>query len=454
MSFIGEYASYKPLRRIVENEKITSRLNEMHIKEILPSSDILEKKYLVQKKDIPLSNFQPDMIVAIDGSYQSVPVKNGFPGAECGYVTVASVLLDLKRASELEAQDFINPKDFRTIEQATSLDAVFPGCNIILHSEKNANASLRRVLFQEMQNFHIFEGTESLLDTYEALLKIKLDNSPEARAPKSPIEGVNKDMTYGYGEFRCPDTNEPLFSTDALRLHELMKDSGTCGEMYGQIMSAFEKLFLIHLLRSFEQKGWLATLRRVAFIIDGPLAVFSTASWLAKSISIELQRINEKQKKINHVDMMIVGLEKTGTFFNHFLTLDTDTKGNSDKFPKQTAFLLTDYYIKKNIIYSESSKIYGEDTYFGRKFFYKAASGQMLVPVDICYTDYQRNIKEANVNQFVRLGDILNLLDKVASSRYPNSITPLISAHAEAAIPLNMGKKVFEEMVRKIKDKE
>lgn len=452
MSFIGEFASYKPLRRIVGNEKITERLKEMQIKKIQPSADVLERKYIVDKHDVSLSSYQPNMIVAIDGSYQAVTVKNGFPGAECGYVTVASVLLDLKRAAELESQEFIDPKDFRTIEQATSLDAVFPGCNIILQSEKSVKASFRKVLFEEMRNFHIFEDTESLLDTYEALLDIKTDKFTETRLPKSPIDGVDAEMTYGHGQYVCPHSGEPLYSTDALRLHELMNDSGTCGEMYGQVMSTFEKLFLVHLLRSFEQKGWLATLRRVAFIIDGPLAVFSTASWLAKAIAAELTRINEKQKKINQVDMMVVGMEKSGTFFNHFLVIDKDSEGNAGKFPKQTAFLLTDKYIKNNIIYSESMKPYGEDTYFGRKFFYKAASGQLLVPVDICFNDYQRDLSRAETAQFVRLGDLMHLLDNIASSRYPNSITPLISAHAEAAIPLNMGKKIFEEMVRKINE--
>lgn len=47
----------------------------------------------------------------------------------------------------------------------------------------------------------------------------------------------------------------------------------------------------------------------------------------------------------------------------------------------------------------------------------------------------------------------MNLLDKLVSNRYPNSISPLISAHAEAAIPLNIGKRIFEDMAKKIREK-
>jgi hypothetical protein len=48
------------------------------------------------------------------------------------------------------------------------------------------------------------------------------------------------------------------------------------------------------------------------------------------------------------------------------------------------------------------------------------------------------DLRTANADQFPRLADAMNMLDKLVSSRYPNSVSPLISAHAEAAIPLNL----------------
>jgi len=232
-----------------------------------------------------------------------------------------------------------------------------------------------------------------------------------------------------------------------------MNSGGSNGELFGQIMSTLEKLWLVHILRAFEQKGWLATFRRVAFIMDGPLAVFSTSSWLTKVISYELTRLNDLQKKINGTDLLIFGIEKSGTFFNHFIEIDTTKDGITDKFPKQSAFLLNDNYIKKNIIFSESIKPYGQDTYFGRKLFYKAASGQKIVPVVATFNDKQSDLSTAKPEQFSRLADVLNLLDKLVSSRYPNSVSPLISAHAEAAIPLNLGKRIFEDIAREIREK-
>lgn len=451
MSFEGEFASYEPLRRLLDSEKVRALQDRFKIREKTEESEEFESD-IINKDDLEESELKPDLVLAIDGSNLAAKAENGYPGAEFGYVTIASVLIDMKKIETLENHQFIDPKEFRKTEKASTIETVFPGCNIILDSEINAKSSLRRSLFEELKSNQIFTDSETLLETYEYLFKIKREKFSESRLPKSPIEDYSeKDMTYGYGEYKCPHSNRALFSTDALRLHELMNSGGSNGEMFGQVMSTLEKLWLIHILRAFENKGWLPTLRRVAFIMDGPLAVFSTSSWLTKVINYELKRINELQKPINGVDLLIFGIEKSGTFYNHFEEVDTTKDGIKNKFPKQSAFLLKDSYIKENIIFSESNKPYGQDTYFGRKFFYKAASGQRIVPVVATYNDEQENMDTANPNQFSRLADIMSLLDNLVSSRYPNSVSPLISAHSEAAIPLNLGKRIFEDIAREIR---
>lgn len=452
MGFEGEFASYEPLRRLLDSKKVQALQDRFKLREREEDSESFNNS-IIKKSDLNENILQPDLVLAIDGSNLAAKAENGFPGAEFGYITVASVLIDLKQIEELEKKEFINPKEFHETEKVSTIETVFPGCNVILDNEKNAKASLRRILFEELKNNKIFSDGETLLDTYEYLFKIKQNIFGNEILPKSPIDDIDLSMTYGFGEYICPHSNEALFSTDALRLHELMNPKGSNGEMFGQIMSTLEKLWLIHILRAFEKKDWLATLRRVAFVMDGPLAVFSSSSWLTKVISFELTRLNDLQKKINGVDLLIIGIEKSGVFFNHFNEIDTTKDGITDKFPKQSALLLDDAYIKQNIIFSESSKPYGKDTYFGRKFFYKTASGQKIVPVVAFFNEYQQDISTAKPDQFTRLADIMNLLDKLVSNRYPNSISPLISAHAEAAIPLNIGKRIFEDMAKEIREK-
>jgi hypothetical protein len=458
MPFENEFASYEPLRRILDNKKVKSLQDRLRVRKREESATD-QKEFesnILRKSDLPDSTFIPDYIIAIDGSYQPAKAENGFPGAEFGYITISAVLIIEKDVRNFAKKEFIDPKKFRDTEKASTIDTVIPGCNVIIEGEKSAKASMRRALFEELENTRAFEEGETLLETFEHLLGIKLEKDKQlgwTQKPRSPIEGVEKDMSYGFGQFKCPHSGEMLYSIDAMRLHELMNPAGTNGELYGQIMQMFEKLWLIHILRAFEKKGWLNILDRVAFILDGPLACFSTWSWINKSIIDELQRINTLQKESTGKDLLILGIEKSGMFFNHFEEIDTKIDGSRDCFPNQSAFLPTDAYIKKNIIFSESNKIYGEDTYFGRKLFYKTKTGYRIVPVLAFFDEQQQDLRTAMPNQFPRLSDVLNILDELVSSRYPNSVSPLVSAHAEAAIPLNLGKRIFDDIAREIREK-
>lgn len=457
MGFENEFASYEPLRRILDSPKVRLLQNRLRVRKRDEQENGQEEfeDSIIDKSDLT-SDFIPDYVIAIDGSYQPSKVENGFPGAELGYITTSAVLIIEKSVREFAKQEFIDPKKFRETEKASSIETVIPGCNVVIEGEKSAKASMRKLLFEELQNTRVFEEGETLLETYEHLFRIKLEKDKELgdrRKPKSPIDAVDQEMTYDFGQYICPHSGEPLYSTDAMRLHELMNPSGTNGEMYGQIMQMFEKLWLIHILRSFEKKEWLNLLDRVAFVLDGPLACFSTWSWINKSIIIELARINNLQKKQTERDLLIFGIEKSGTFYNHFEEVDTKVDGTTDRFSNQSAFLLSDDYIKRNIIFSESDKPYGKDTYFGRKLFYKTKTGYRIVPVLAFFNDHQQNLETARTDQYPRLADLMNVLDELISSRYPNSVSPLVSAHAEAAIPLNLGKRIFDDIAREIRDK-
>lgn len=454
---VFERANYKPLQRILDSDKV--RKLESRLKVRRRNSEDDTKFEIIEKQYLESSLWQPDIVAAIDGSKHEVPVENGFPSAEFGYITVASVLIFLNKIRELEKQEFINPVDFRKTEESSTTESAIPGCNIVVDDEESAKASMRKVLFEDLAIEAPFydlneSNKETLFQTYEYLLKIKTDKSSDTRVPKCPIEDCEKDFSYGFGIYECKcERKKTLFSSDALRLHELHNDGGSCGEMYGQIMFTLERIWLVHILRGFEKTNNLDVLRKLAFIIDGSLAVFSTPSWLAKPIEDELIRINQLQKEINGQDLIILGIEKGGQFVNHFEALDTDREGFAGKIPNQSAILLTDKYIKKNIKLSDSPKPYGQDTYFGRKFFYKTNNGYRVTANVAVFNEYQKDLETAYPNQFPRLADVMSLLDQVVSSRFQNSVSPLLSAHAEASIPLNLGKRIFQEIAREIRSR-
>src|SRR4029078_3004880 len=126
-------------------------------------------------------------------------------------------------------------------------------------------------------------------------------------------------------------------------------------------------------------KGWASSFSRVAFVLDGPLAVFGHPAWLSQAIIAELTQLNVKTRPATGVkDLLLIGIEKTGAFVEHFDRMDQEPRSKNPKYASQSVFLLSTDYIRKNIVVSDG-KPYGLDTYFGRKILYKTRSGARIV---------------------------------------------------------------------------
>lgn len=407
---------------------------------------------ILEPVSIEPSDWKPKSLIAIDGSHAEISIKNGFPGAEASYIAIASVILDIEKMKELDQQRPVDPKKFRKTQRVEPLDCALPGCNVVYEGESSAEASLRKAVFEVFKTNRMSTDGETLLDTYEALLKFK---QPDTKKPQQcPYEDCPTEQAYrkGTNQYLCScPLSKPLYSTDALRFHERMVPAGTNGAIFSEIMQTLERVWVIHILRTMESKNWLSSLRRLAIVLDGPLAVFGQPAWISQAITKELYRLNEVVRKANGGrDILLIGVEKTGQFVQHFEDIDRTSEGSSGAFPKQSVGLLTDSYIKQNIIFSESEKIYGDATYFGRKFFYKTKSGARLVASLPFLKEDHRDMNRAEQSQYPRLADAIGLLDQLVSSRFANAFTPLVLANSEAAIPLSLGSKVLESLAREL----
>ena len=74
------------------------------------------------------------------------------------------------------------------------------------------------------------------------------------------------------------------------------------------------------------------------------------------------------------------------------------------------------------------------------------------MPSVVTFNHFQSNVETAFPEQYPRLADCLALLDDLVSSQYKNSVMPLAAAHAEAAVPLNVGKQIFDKIAENIRD--
>jgi hypothetical protein len=443
MPYEGEYATYRPLHRISECQRVTG---------LLARSKLLDaaRAMSVQKpiEAPPQASTLPRFILAIDGSYAEVDVKNGYPGAKVGYCTVASVLLDLDLVGKLDAERPVDPVEFRKTEQAASVDAALPGSNVVTRRQNSARASFREELYDLFTEIVVDEDDRTnLLSTYETLLDLKPTANPQS-CPYEESHGCAERFTIGKGCTACPACGRPIYSTDALRVHERFRDIGTNGEAFGLVMQVIERLLVVHFLRCFERRDLLKRLTSLAFFIDGPLAAFGPPAWLSAAVGKELKRLNQKVQSATAQDLLILGIEKTGAFVQHFEEIDQTETPGQQLFSARQYMLLTDGYIKERILHSDSHKRYGEDTYFGRKFFYKTQSGARIVASIPFLSDAQDTLDNDDISLYPQFSAACTLLDHVVSSRYANAVSPLIAANAQAAIPLQLGSKVLTQLAR------
>jgi hypothetical protein len=443
MPFEGEAPSYKAIKRLASNPKVQEILGAIRLPE---NQDLIDPETL--KAQIASSDFVPRLAIAIDGSWQDYQPQKGFPGAELAYLTVSTVVIDVRKLVELSGKQVHQPPptEYRRIENTESVDAVLPGCNVVLHTQPHARASFRRVLYDALVEQVGWEGCESLLQTYEALLAHREEANPGC--PWEECSKPNPKQFRGFGIYKCSCGERDIYSTDSLRIYEGINPTGSSGKAFGEVMQVLERIKLVHVLRMIEQKELLPVLSQIAFVVDGPLAVYGHPAWLSHCIYKELRRINGELRKRGLPDLLVVGIEKSGVFAEHLQRLDQDSSGAPNKIPRQSVYLLTDQYIKRNIILSESKEQYGSQTYFGRKFFYKTRAGSLLVGAVPFLEDAHRNTRVADAAQFPRLPDVLALLDRLETTRYPNALIPLTAAHAEATLPMNIGRKILESLAR------
>lgn len=443
---IDERATSIAARRILQSEEIRSFLQTG----VMQGED--GKRDPLSPTPVPAGGRATSFVLAIDGSLQPVPVQHGFPGAEIAYFSFASVLLDMKLVASLEPQRPVSPAAFRKVRSTIPHVMVLPGRNFRQAEDLSPRASFRRLSFERLGAAGMQEDKskgESLLETYEALLKHRKKN--EEDAPKCPYPSCStpKEVSLplsGVGSCRC--SNRPLYSTDWLRIHEGFNDIGENGAAYAEFMQVTERLWLVNVLRSLKRSSLLNFCNKVALVLDGPLAVFGHPAWLKDSIKAELQELNVVVKDATGEDLLILGIEKTGQFVDHFLALDRNSKGTPNQIANQTLFLPDGRYIKRNIIMSESDRDYGYQTYFGRKFFYKTKTGAMIVGSLPFLREGDDDLDKAEISQFPRIADALYLLDHLVSSQFPNATVPLVEAHAQAAIARGMNGRILEKLTK------
>lgn len=445
MPYDNEYAQYRALQRVAQNPAIQHLLARSH--PVTISGDSLSSLPLISFVDNDTCE-SFTRLLSIDGSFAEAPVSPTAQQAMFGFITVAAVETDLARLRLLDNQRPCDPQALPRIYQVHALDGALTGPHIVLDDDLRPRDSVRRSLYELFAQARWSARSETLLDTYEAVVRHSgTRGSVHQRCPYAEHGCQHPQRRYRsqQGAYLCSCSHHyPLWSLDALRLYERLPHFGSNRAMLAEVMNLLEHLWLLHYLRWLEREQRLEELQTTLLVMDGPLALYSSLSWLSHAVRLELARINQVAQHALHdpdFQLALVGIEKTGAFVDY-----ADDLIRHDLFPAGTALLLTDSMIKQHIVSWAGNRAYGSTTAYGRKLLYRTRTGTPFVINIPMLNAYHHDVSTAYPDQFPRLSEILALIETLVGSRYTNALTPLVTAHAEVALPLRFGTTILSQL--------
>lgn len=431
MPYLNERAGFSAIedlerRRIVEafGDRLAQGVN-------LPS------KPLPPFAPFPQGTPRP-VVVALDGSsiYHRIPAR--LPATEAGLLSIGIVRIDVQRLgnlARLPESGAIDPVQLRDTEDASTLQLALPGRNAQSVDGKESRDWFRCVVQEALESGHF--GGETLAETLHALLE-KTHDRRQIRCPN--LACTSRPLAPQPGQMRssCRCCGATVLLSDALRAQEIFSDEESCGDAHGRIRQAFEILCLMNLLRGLAQsENGRVALRRIAFVLDGPLAAFSTIAALQPGVLRELGRIDHL---LSPGCLLVISAVKTGAFVEHFAELD-EAPAPDSRIPRGTAFLPDDKYVRENIVARTTDQPWGQITYFGRPLVVKTRGGQRLV---LNLAQPEANVPLTNAPRPVVLNEAIATATRLGVGQH--EFLPLRRAHATAAIPLRIGTAIIESL--------
>jgi hypothetical protein len=391
----------------------------------------------------PLAPERLAAALAIDGSYVVEQVRDGLPSVRYGFAQAAAAYVDLGVLESQRAERFVDPyKIERAVNTAlVSLDLPVSGAYTragvdIVRSWREAINELFR-----QKKIDVNRLDQPLLDLL--FLLHGAPGKPAATVPVNcPTQDCNRDVPVPPTGSDCSVCGEHLFPTDVLRIHEEVGEEDTNQSALGRLMSVIELLVLVGLATLLWEQSRQRALPTTLFIVDGPLAVFGTP---AKLRGRALDYFQAMGSTAPGKAPYVCGIEKSGALVDYARQLARHgILGPGD-------LLVCDEEIIARVVNANNARAYGKETYWGRKFVYRALDGRVVVPTVPPPTGapYDANGGQAEPAAYPTLPAILDVIDRTGSSMYVDGIIPVAAAHGKAAFPIGVGTDVLRLVATK-----
>lgn len=393
---------------------------------------------LVDPDDLPQSAPDVQWVVATDASPFEHEIDPAFPSTRVMFMQMAAVIVDMTKLNT-RSGPFVDPAAIKDAQRAAVLAGVLPSSNLVRADDTPPRRAFREDvdrLFRasEVENRNL----QSVLFDVAAErdpLPVPRGNVAIERCPNTECAERIGDVPVGPDGAECPHCHEALMAVDCLRVHESFNEHGSNLEACSRVMSVAERFISLALLEHLRERR-PSVLGHMAFITDGPLALFGEVAPLKRPLLRRLQRIADEQQRQGFGLPIVLGLEKSGTFHEHGQAI-------ADHLPPGTLMTLDQDYIERYITFRGSP--HGKDTYYGRHFYYRSRSGQLYtvtVPPLAAVGDHPHSA--LGLEQYPTLRGTCRLLDAVGTRLYENGTIPVALAHQYAAYPLATAGRVLK----------
>lgn len=375
--------------------------------------------------------------LAIDGSYVVERIRDGLPSVLYGFAQAAAAYVDLGIMEMQKAERFVDPHEIGRAVNTALVTMDLPAAGAYTREGVDITTSWREAVDQlfRSKKIEVNRLDQSLLN-----LLFLLHGSPGAAASRLPVncptETCQTDVPVPRGGVECDVCGVWLFPTDVLRIHEEVGEEGTNQSALGRLMSVVELLVLVGLTTLLWEQSRHELLPSTLFIVDGPLAMYGPP---AKLRGWALDYFQGMATATPGNGPYVCGLEKSGTMVDYARQLARHNIISPGD------LLVCDEEIIQRVTNATNARAYGKETYWGRKFIYRALDGRVVVPTVMppAGAPYDNSGGKSDPNDYPTLPAILDVIDRTGSSMYVDGIIPVAAAHGKAAFPIGVGTDVL-----------
>lgn len=382
--------------------------------------------------------------IGVDGSLMVVPVRDGLPSVRYGYAQAAAIWLDLEAMEQQRRERFIDPVVLNRAVNSALVSYDLPVAGAYVREGISISDSWRESI---NRLFHVKRVEVNRLNQSLLELLMLLHGQPGKPATTLFVDCPNRECTerriaVGSAGRDCPSCAGRVLPTDVLRIYEEVVEDGTNQEALGRLMQVVELLVVVGLTTLLWEQSRDALLRSTMFVMDGPMAVYGPP---AKLRGRALEYFQHMTNAASGFGPHLCGIEKSGTFVDYAKAL-----ARHDAL-KPGDLLVLDHEVIGAINNSENPIAYGSETYWGRKFVYRAKDGRVVVITVLpgAGQPYDDHGGQPEPEAYPSLPMILDVIDRTGSSMYRDGIIPVALAHSKAAYPIGVGTDVLRLVAKR-----